>query len=74
MGGVDGVDGSQTFPKRTRKESMLGPVGRIIPPLRKQSTIMESLPKLDVQVRLRISINHFNRIFIHLLYDFYTFN
>lgn len=43
-------DGSNhTMPKRTRRESMLGPIaGRMT--LRKQSTIFDPLPKLDQQV------------------------
>ncbi|KAL5249097.1 hypothetical protein ACHWQZ_G018060 [Mnemiopsis leidyi] len=43
-------DGAHTMPKRTRKESVLGPVSKIVPHLRKQSTILPPLPTQDIQV------------------------
>ena len=45
-------DGSHTMPKRNRKESVLGPVSKIVPGLRKQSAVIPPLPHGDILVSL----------------------
>ena len=45
------------MPKRTRKESVLGPMSKIVPHLRKESTIFPPLPQQDIQVCVLLFIS-----------------